>query len=73
MSSTILVRSDRGLVTPLPRVRRESRVSAPAPRPPRESRRAARRRRRAETATILNPRVIDLQIRSTAMWPRSYR
>lgn len=74
MSTTILARNDQGLVTPRTRVRPEVRATPDAPRPPRETRRAVRRlRRRADASTNLNPRVIDLQIRSVALWPRSYR
>ena len=75
MSTTILARTDHGPVKPLARVTREPRTTpVRAPRPSRKDRRAARRLRGLDDVTSnLHPRVIDLQIRSTALWPRSYR
>ena len=77
MSSTILARTDQGLVKPLTRVAREVRATPRTPRssrPSRKDRRDARRiREHGDASTNLNPRVVDLQIRSAALWPRSYR
>jgi len=75
MSTTILARTDHGLTKPLARVSRDATaVPSRNRRPSRKDRRAARRlRRHDDVATNLNPRVIDLQIRSAALWPRSYR
>ena len=75
MSTTTLVRSDLGPAKA--RVTAPRRVApAPArdPRPTRKQRREARLiREHNESSTVLNPRVIDLQIRSAALWPRTYR
>jgi hypothetical protein len=75
MSTTVLARTDHGPVQTLARLPRDiTATSTRSPRPSRKDRREARRLRRYDdSVTNLNPRVIDLQIRSTAMWPRSYR
>ena len=75
MSTTTLVRSDLGPAKALVAApRRVATTPAPDPRPSRKDRRDARRlRQHEESATVVNPRVIDLQIRSVAMWPRAYR
>ena len=74
MSTTILARSDQGLVKSLTRVPREVRATPKTPRPSRKERREARRIREYDvTSANLNPRVIDTQIRSVALWPRAYR
>ena len=75
MSTMTLNRSDlgvaRALVAP-PRL-----VPATPKRDPRPSRKDRRRarllRQHDESSTVTNQRVIDLQIRSAALWPRAYR
>ena len=74
MSTTILARNDQGLVKSLTRVPREVRATPKNPRPSRKERREARLVRDHDvTSGNLNPRVIDTQIRSVALWPRAYR
>jgi hypothetical protein len=75
MSTTTLVRSDLGPAKALATAPRP--VTTTPARDPRQTRKQRRHARllqaHDESSTVLNPRVIDLQIRSAALWPRTYR
>ena len=68
MSTTTLTRSEQVFTKPLARA--TALVRAQSPRPPRRSRRLGKHGVRSARSTA---RAVDVQVRSVAMWPRSYR
>jgi hypothetical protein len=79
MSTTTLARTVQGPVRPLTRIPRRisatpTRNSRPSRKQRREDRRIVAAQTQAQAASEVEyPRVMDLHIRSTALWPRAHR
>jgi len=70
MSTTTLTRNQNTVATPLARAPRPVPPAA-AVTPP--SRRFRRRRNHSVMSATTHPRVMDMHIRTVALWPRAYR